>query len=102
MSQTRMSNVGGGSVSSASDTKAGKVELATIAETTTGTDATRAVTPDGLHDMTSLSGAAWMLDEDDMSSDSATKVASQQSVKKYVDDNAGGGGADVLQVQIFS
>lgn len=35
-------------VLSASDTVAGKVELATIAETNTGTDATRAVTPDGL------------------------------------------------------
>lgn len=35
-------------VVSASDTVAGKVELATSAETTTGTDATRAVTPDGL------------------------------------------------------
>jgi len=73
----------------ASDTVAGKVELATTAETTTGTDATRAVTPDGLHDMTSLAGAAWMLDEDTMSSDSATKVPSQQSVKAYVDATAG-------------
>lgn len=36
------------SVDAASDTVAGKVELATIAETNTGTDATRAVTPDGL------------------------------------------------------
>lgn len=35
-------------VAAASDTAAGKVELATIAETTTGTDAARAVTPDGL------------------------------------------------------
>jgi hypothetical protein len=35
-------------VSAASDSTAGKVELATAAETTTGTDATRAVTPDGL------------------------------------------------------
>jgi len=35
-------------VTAASDTAAGKVELATAAETTTGTDATRAVTPDGL------------------------------------------------------
>lgn len=32
----------------ASDTASGGVELATAAETTTGTDATRAVTPDGL------------------------------------------------------
>ena len=35
-------------VSAADLTTAGKVELATIAETDTGTDATRAVTPDGL------------------------------------------------------
>lgn len=32
-----------------------------------------------------------ILDEDNMASDSATKVASQQSVKAYVDNNAGGG-----------
>ena len=32
----------------ASDTVAGKVELATITEVNTGTDATRAVTPDSL------------------------------------------------------
>ena len=63
----------------------GIVELATTAETTTGTDAARAVTPDGLHDMTSLSGAVWMLDENDMATDSDTKVASQQSIKAYVD-----------------
>jgi len=35
-------------VTDASDTVKGKVELATSGETTTGTDATRAVTPDGL------------------------------------------------------
>lgn len=35
-------------VSAASDTAAGKVELATSAETSTGTDTGRAVTPDGL------------------------------------------------------
>lgn len=73
------------SASAASATVSGIVELATTAETTTGTDATRAVTPQGLHDMTSLSGAAWFLDEDTMSSDSATKTASQQSIKAYVD-----------------
>lgn len=72
-------------VPEATDAVKGKVELATTAETTTGTDATRAVTPDGLHDMTSLSGAAWFLDEDTMSSNSDTKVPSQQSVKAYVD-----------------
>lgn len=73
------------SATAASATVAGIVELATTAETETGTDATRAVTPDGLHDMTTLAGAAWFLDEDTMSSDSATKTASQQSIKAYVD-----------------
>ena len=34
---------------------------------------------------TSVSGTA-VLDEDDMASDSATKLATQQSIKKYVDD----------------
>lgn len=38
----------GSTVSAATDTAAGIVELATIAETSTGTDATRAVTPAGL------------------------------------------------------
>lgn len=39
---------------------------------------------------TSLVGCGFFLDEDDMASDDNTKVPSQQSVKKYVDDNAGG------------
>ena len=38
----------GTNVAASSDTARGTVELATAAETTTGTDATRAVTPDGL------------------------------------------------------
>ena len=36
-----------------------------------------------------------VLDEDDMSSDSATALATQQSIKAYVDNNAGGGGASL-------
>lgn len=35
-------------IPAASDTVSGKIEIATIAETNTGTDATRAVSPDGL------------------------------------------------------
>jgi len=35
--------------------------------------------------VTSLSGHSWFLDEDNMASDSATKAASQQSIKAYVD-----------------
>ena len=37
-----------------------------------------------------------LLDEDNMSSNSATKVPSQQSVKAYVDANSGGGGGSGL------
>lgn len=38
---------------------------------------------------TDVSGNGWVVDEDDMSSDLATKVPTQQSVKAYVDNNAG-------------
>ena len=76
--------LGAASTDAASVTAAGIVELATTVETTTGTDTGRVVTPQGLHDMSSLAGAAWFLDEDAMGSDSATKVSSQQSVKAYV------------------
>ena len=41
---------------------------------------------------TGVSGTA-VLDEDDLSSDSATKLATQQSIKAYVDNNSGGGGS---------
>ncbi|MFY9328397.1 MAG: hypothetical protein WAO76_10320 [Georgfuchsia sp.] len=34
---------------------------------------------------TDVSGAGWVLDEDDMASDDATKCPTQQSVKAYVD-----------------
>jgi hypothetical protein len=72
-------------VTAASTAAAGKVELATTAETETGTDTGRAVTPEGLHDMTTLAGAAWFLDEDAMTSDSAVKTSSQQAIKAYAD-----------------
>ena len=73
------------SVPNASTSTRGAVELATTAETQTGTDTSRAVTPDALHDMTSLSGAGWFLDDDNFTANDATKVASQQSIKAYVD-----------------
>jgi hypothetical protein len=44
---------------------------------------------------TDASGYGWVIDEDNMASDSATKVPTQQSVKAYVDaaiSGAGGGG----------
>jgi len=45
----KAATLGGGSVSSATDTGAGIVELATTAEAQAGTDTVRAVTPAGLH-----------------------------------------------------
>ena len=44
---------------------------------------------------TSLSGSAF-LDEDDMASDSATKVASQQSIKKFVEDKITAEDLDII------
>ena len=129
-------------VAAASDTAAGKVELATTSEATTGTDTARAVTPAGvkaatdalvaggtavagfggatgdgssiggvlvyesgvpkiatplqlnpsvntagavMESDTSTASMSFVVDEDTMTSDSATKVPTQQSVKAYVD-----------------
>ena len=41
---------------------------------------------------TSTASMSFVIDEDDMASDSATKVPTQQSVKAYVDASGGGGG----------
>lgn len=47
---------------------------------------------------TDVSGNSWVLDEDDMVSDDATKVPTQQSVKAYVDNNSGNKAAgDITQ-----
>jgi len=43
----------------------------------------------------SSASIGFVVDEDDMSSDSATKVPTQQSVKAYVDNNSGGNAATV-------
>lgn len=57
------------------------------------TDATNVAAAGATMDAdTSLVGNGYFLDEDDMSSDDATKVPSQQSVKAYVDVQAAAGG----------
>lgn len=61
-----------------------------------GTDTAKAMTTDTIRSGltkntdTDVSGNDWVLDEDNMASDSATKVPTQQSVKAYVDANGGG------------
>jgi hypothetical protein len=47
---------------------------------------------------TGVSGTA-ILDEDDMATNSDTQLATQQSIKAYVDANAGGGGGSAITVQ---
>jgi len=69
----------------ATDAATGVVELAIGSEVETGSDAARAITPKALKDMATLANMAWLIDEDNMVSDSAVKVPSQQSVKAYVD-----------------
>jgi hypothetical protein len=99
----------------ATDELAGIVELATIAEINLGTDTERAITPAGLKgsaldaavvlntakltaDSINVDSAGavmntdattaemdFVIDEDTMVSDSATKIPTQQSVKAYVD-----------------
>ena len=61
----------------------GTVSLLTATETLTNKTLTSPVLNTG------VSGTA-ILDEDDMSTDSATQLATQQSIKAYVDNNAGG------------
>ena len=51
------------------------------------TDVSSTVANATLNTDTDVSGNDWVLDEDDMASDSATKVPTQQSVKAYVDEN---------------
>ena len=68
----------------ASETNKGIVELATNGETVTGTDTTRATTPANV----AAKLADYTKDEDDMASDSAAHVATQQSIKAYVDASA--------------
>lgn len=62
----------------------------------TGADVTDSANVDAagatMNTDTSLAGNGYFLDEDDMSSNSATKVPSQQSVKAYVDATASGTG----------
>lgn len=98
-------------VRTATTSLTGIVELATDTEFTTGTDATRYVNAKQIASIaqsmsnktlvspilnTGVSGTA-VLDEDNMASDSATKLATQQSIKKYVDNYFGSNSFNIDQ-----
>lgn len=64
-------------VAAAAEAKSGIIELATSAETITGMDAVRAITPAGL--------TAKMDTDGTLAGDSDTRIASQKAVKAYAD-----------------
>jgi hypothetical protein len=63
----------------------GDTTFASIAQMTTGTSTTLGPSVDAVASMTSLANMDWFLDEDNMASNSAIFVPSQQSVKAYAD-----------------
>lgn len=68
-------------------------DIAKLAGIETGADVTDAANVDAagavMNSDTTTASMSFVIDEDDMVSDSATKVPTQQSVKAYVDANAG-------------
>lgn len=74
-------------------------KVATIETNADVTDATNVAAAGAVMEAdTSTASMGFVIDEDDMSSDSATKVPTQQSVKAYVLANAGGGGVSFKTV----
>ena len=72
-----------------------KVQFYAAADDTTVTGTVQAnITSSGLQ-IGSGARVTTILDQDDMSSNSATSLATQQSIKAYVDANAGGGGVSL-------
>ena len=95
-SQTNITSVGalnGGSITSGF----GNIDNGSSSITTTGTITGGTITTSGTVNFGSLADGSITItafvDEDDMASNSATLVPTQQSVKAYVDSQAGGGGS---------
>ena len=91
---TAVSTGGGGSSSSLGDLTATGSTLTAPSngDLTLKTAGTGVVLVDDTFKIGSGASVTTILDEDNMATDSATALATQQSIKKYVDDNAGGGG----------
>ena len=78
-----------GAFANGDKTKLDGIEASADVTDATNVDAAGAV----MNSDSSTASMSFVVDEDNMSSDSATKVPTQQSVKAYVDANAGGGGS---------
>ena len=87
-------STGGGSSSSLGDLSATGSTLTAPSDgdLTLKTAGTGVVVVDDTFKIGSGASVTTILDEDNMATDSATALATQQSIKKYVDDNAGGTG----------
>ena len=90
-------STGGGSSSSLGDLSATGSTLTapTSADLILQTSGAGAVVVNDSFKIGSGSTVTTILDEDDLSSNSATALATQQSIKAYVDNNAGGGTGDL-------
>tara|TARA_R100001126_G_scaffold60681_1_gene34476 strand:- start:2812 stop:5238 length:2427 start_codon:yes stop_codon:yes gene_type:complete len=90
---TSVGALGGGSITSGF----GNIDNGSSSITTTGTITGGTITTSGTVNFGSLADGSITItafvDEDDMTSNSATLVPTQQSVKAYVDSQAGGGGS---------
>lgn len=75
-------------------TKLDGIESGADVTDATNVDAAGAV----MNSDTSTASMSFVIDEDDMASDSATKVPTQQSVKAYVDASAGGGSGGLVYI----
>lgn len=79
--------------------KLDKIKLIGIEDNADVTDATNVDAAGAvMNSDTSTAAMSFVIDEDSMASDSATKVPTQQSVKAYVDANIGGGSGSMTTV----
>ena len=99
-----VSEIGASALVTESDSIASNDNDTTIPTSAAVKDYVDAVSSTDLNDTTDLtynadtdvSANGWVLDEDNLATDSATKLATQQSIKAYVD--ASGGGLDATQI----
>lgn len=81
-------------------------DISKLAGIEAGADVTDAANVDAagatMNTDTDISGSSWVVDEDNMASNDATKVPTQQSVKAYVDANSGGDATSIQGTNVDS